>query len=235
MKNSSKSKSEKHNHAVVVGYLFRKKSDMDKIGGIAYDPVSIIHDNYPEIWNSARECVCALIEWQNAVVELLPVFQEEMPDSFEKLEDIKAQIVLLNYIKLRSIYSLSERMWKTIDNSCRNLAESHRSMDEDSIEKFKGELDRVFDIIESFPFKNIAEDNASGFFRLDQSIMRYKDNNGAKDFVVFPKDGRYSDISGAMIRTGVRNMYLWEMAVNSQDPEKPSITGLMEAPKDGSL
>ena len=62
----------------------------------------------PELWNKALVCVKVLSEVQKHIVDLLPDCRKQLPAHFADLQDDKAQSVLMNHIRLRSLYAFSE-------------------------------------------------------------------------------------------------------------------------------
>ena len=231
MKNDKKSKEEKQGHAVVVCSIIGRKGSNAFNGRGPHTLREILQRELPDLWNEADNNIRILNEWQKLVVKRLPKFKKKLPDDFEKLKRSTSQISLLNYIKLRSIYGMSEKLWETIDYLCHQIAENHNGGNKDNVDDLKHQLDELLKRIEDIPVVNIIEDNSCGFFRLYQTILSL---NLRSDFSVF-KTWSYYDITGNIHSHGLKYESLGKDSFESQDPTTPSITGLMEKPEDNEL
>lgn len=199
---------------------------VDNIGKLPYTYKEIVQKEYPDFWNAASECGHVLEEWQNLIVKLLPIHKEQLPKSFDELENKESQTIMLNYLKLRSIYSLAEMLWEQINKLCHELAVENNEGKRRDVENTKIKLIATFEKIDSIPIIEIVEDFIKGFDKLHQEISNF-------DFVVLPM--RYSDICGIVYNKGIQEESLWESALNSQDPTEPDITDFMETPDDNKL
>ena len=224
MKNIQTPKERKHKHTVIVCSIIGRKSG-------PYTLKEIFQTELRDLWNEADRCIGILKGWQEMAMKRLPKFKKKLPDNFEKLQRSTSQISLLNYIKLRSIYGMSEKLWETIDYLCHQIAENHNGGNKDNVDDLKHQLDELLKRIEDIPVVNIIEDNSCGFFRLYQTILSL---NLRSDFSVF-KTWSYYDITGTIHSHGLQYEYLVKDSFESQDPTAPSITGLMEKPEDNEL
>ena len=235
MKNTKTLKTGKHQEAVVVCSIIGRKGSNAFNGRGPHTLKEILQRELPNLWNEADNNIRILKEWQKLVVRRLPKFKKKLPDDFEKLKRSTSQISLLNYIKLRSIYGMSEKLWETIDYLCHQIAENHNGGNKDNVDDLKHQLDELVKRIEDISVVNIIEDNSCGFFRLYQTIESF---NPRLDFPVFKtRKGiwSYYDITGTIHSHGLQYEYLVKDSFESQDPTTPSITGLMEKPEDNEL
>ena len=225
MKNIQITKERKHKHAVIVCSIIGRR-------GVPYTLKEILQTELPDLWIEADDSIHILKEWQEKVVKLLPKFKKKLPDDFEKLKRSTSQISLLNYIKLRSIYGMSEKLWESIDYLCHQIAENHNRGDKDKVDDLKLQLDEIQKRMEDIPVADFVKDNSCGFFRLYQAIESF---NPRLDFSVFKaRKGiwSYYDITGNIHGYGLQYESLGKDAFESLDPTASSITGLMERPED---
>ena len=228
MKNTKTSKDRKHEHAMIVCSIIGRKSG-------PYTLKEIFQTELRDLWNEADRCIGVLKGWQEMAMKRLPKFKKKLPDNFEKLQRSTSQISLLNYIKLRSIYGMSEKLWEIIDDLCHQIAVSHNRADKDNVDNLKPQLEKILERIDDIPVVDLVKDNSCGFFRLYQTIETF---NPRLDFSVFKtRQGiwSYYDISGTIHGHGLQYESLVKDAFESQDPTASSITGLMEKPEDNKM
>ena len=228
MKNTKTSKDRKHEHAMIVCSIIGRKSG-------SYTLKEILQTELPDLWNGADKSIRILKEWQEMVVKQLPKFKKKLPDDFEMLKRNTSQISLLNYITLRSIYGMSEKLWELIDYLCHQIAENHNRGDKDKVDDLKLQLDEIQKRMKDILIADFVKDNSCGFFRLYKTIDSF---NPRLDFSVFKTRkgiGSYYDITENIRVHGLQYESLGKDAFESQDPTASSITGLMEKPEDNEM
>ena len=80
--------------------------------------------DYQQLWEGAQKYVEYLNQVQARIIEVLPKYKSLLPNEFDELKEEKAQMNLLNYIRLCSIYTFADKAFQTIDKLCRDLVVS---------------------------------------------------------------------------------------------------------------
>jgi hypothetical protein len=89
---------------------------------LAYTYRDIMELEFQQLWEGAQKYMEHLIQVQTKVVEMLPKYKGLLPDEFAKLQGKEAQINLLDYIRLKSIYTFADKAFKVLDKFCHDLA-----------------------------------------------------------------------------------------------------------------
>lgn len=193
---------------IKLAYTLRQKMELDQ----------------EDLWLQATESVKKLTEVQKRVVELLPEYRKQLPSSFKGLEDSNAQSALKNYIRLRSLYALTEKIWEKIEEECKALAECSGqdvSEERDAQELLQATLTAV----EEFPFDSIIDDNVTGLHRINDELKaKFKER---LDFGVY-MNWSFRDIIGTINNYGIKYEQLWKTVVDSQDPESSNLKDLLD-------
>ena len=165
----------------------------------------------------------------------LPIFHDHLPADTEKWGSEKAKNLLVNYLKLRSLYGFGHYIWKEANRLCHELGKSSNDGDYDSVEKAKTDLRALFETINKVDVLDIVQDQETGFEKLKQAlgdiyihVMRGLDSEGQY------ANWSFGDIVGTLEECGFTDN-LWAVALNSAVPTEPDIAGLMESNEDNKL
>lgn len=197
-----------------------------------YTYKEIVEIDYPDYWKAANESVWRADAIQEMMGKVLPIFHDHLPADTEMWGSEKAKILLVNYLKLRSLYGFGHYIWETANRLCHNLGKSSNDGDYDGAEKAKTDLRALFETINKVDVADIVQDQETGFEKLKQAL-------GRTDFHVMA--GRtseglrttwsFGDIVGTLENCGFTDN-LWTAALNSAVPTEPDIAGLMESDED---
>lgn len=191
-----------------------------------YTPREIVEDEYPEMFETGKGCLCELEKLQEKVVELLPSNKKQVTDSQNNRGTKEAQAHLLNYLKLRSLYSFACKIDEQVNLRCRNLA----VCDEDQEEK-EIVLAKSYEAFGKVDFGDIVQDDKEGFRKLVQAVKSFGKRT---DFMVM-ECWSFLDIVGTLNNGGSSLDDLWKSAIDSLDPTKHNIGGLMESEEDNRM
>ena len=191
-----------------------------------YTPREIVEDEYPEMFETGKGCLCELEKLQEKVVELLPSYKKQVTDCQNNRGTKEAQAHLLNYLKLRSLYSFACKIAEQVNLRCRNLA----VCDEDQEEK-EIVLAKSYEAFGKVDFDDIVQDDKEGFRKLEQAVESFGKRT---DFMVM-ECWSFLDIVGTLNNGGSSLDDLWRSAIESLDPTKPNIGGLMESEEDNRM
>ena len=183
----------------------------------------VMANDFPELWQSAKEVVEKLVKLQGKLIEELKTCEKQLPKSFEELKEEEAQMRLMDYIRLRSLSAFAEELSKLIDEQCRNLVNSKNENDQDAVDTAMGDLKHTLESASAFPFDEIAADRVNGFFRLNELLKMFLPR---LEFMVFT-EWSYRDITGAITDRGLSHVGLWKAAINDTVPKCSSISGLL--------
>ena len=200
------------------------KKNIKKIARRPSTPREIVEDEYPEMFETGKGCLCELEKLQEKVVELLPSYKKQVADSQNNRGTKEAQALLLNYLKLRSLYSFACKIAEQVNLRCRNLA----VCDEDQEEK-EIVLAKSYEAFGKVDFDDIVQDDKEGFRKLEQAVESFGD-------IIYVMDcWSFHDIVGTLNNGGSSLDDLWRSAIESLDPTKPNIGGLMESEEDNRM
>lgn len=207
----------------------------------SYTLSEIFKNEHPDLWGRAEKCIRDLGNWQKMTVELFPVYHQQVLEASKNRTSKMAQLVLMNYIKLRTIYAFAYEIWNKVNSECHNVAYAINENDHDGEEKAKSALVKSLEGFERISIIDIVKDEVSGFFRLYRQV---KDYNSIYDiFQVLcriSEDGlhiqsSFLDIVGNIQSEGLLSEYIWDRATKSPYPTEPNISGLMESEEDNEM
>lgn len=201
-----------------------------------YTYKEIVEIDYPDYWKAANESVWRADAIQKMMGKVLPIFHDHLPADTEKWGSEKAKNILLNYLKLRTLYGFGHYIWEKANRLCHELAKSSNDGDYDGAEKAKTGLKALFETINKVDVADIVQDQETGFEKLKQAL-------GRTDFHVMrglDSEGQYANWSFDDIVGTLENCEkaiesyknLWTVALNSAVPTEPDIAGLMESDED---
>lgn len=220
-----------------------------------YTYKEIVEIDFPDYWKAANDSVLRADAVQQMMGKALPIFHDHLPADTEKWGSEKAKNLLLNYLKLRSLYGFGHYIWEKANRLCHELAKSSNDGDYDSVEKAKTGLKALFETINKVDVLDIVQDQETGFEKLKQAL-------GQTDFHVMA--GRtseglhttwsFGDIVGTLENCEDASIAidpmplptiprrddmaiesynnLWTVALNSAVSTEPDIAGLMESDED---
>ena len=206
----------------------------------SYTLSEIFKNDYPDLWGSSEKCISELENWQKMMMKLFPVYHQKVLEANENRTSEMAQLVLMNYIKLRTIYAFAREIWN-INSECHNVAYANNENDHESEEKAKSALVKCLEGFERISIIDVVKDEVSGFFRLYQQVEDYKSRMDILQVLHrISEDGlhvqsSFRDIIGTIQSEGLLSEHLWEMATKSPYPSELDISGLMESEEDNEL
>lgn len=207
----------------------------------SYTLSEIFKNDYPDLWGRSEKCISELENWQKKTVELFPVYHQKVLEANENRTSKMAQLVLMNYIKLRTIYAFARQIWEKVNSECHNVAYAKNDNDHDGEEKATSALVKCLEGFERFSIIDIVKDEVSGFFRLYQQVEDYKSRMDILQVLHrISEDGlhvqsSFRDIVGTIQSEGMLSEHLWEMATKSPYPSELDISGLMESEEDNKM
>jgi hypothetical protein len=197
-----------------------------------YTYKEIVELDYPDYWKAVNDSVLRADAIQEMMGKALPIFQDHLPVDNEKWGLEKAKNLLLNYLKLRTLYGFGHYIWEKANHLCYELAKSSNDGDYIGVEKAKTDLRALFETINKVDVLDIVQDQETGFEKLKQAlrdtyihVMRGLDSEGQY------ANWSFRDIVGTLDECGFTDN-LWTAALNSAVPTEPDIAGLMESDED---
>ena len=220
-----------------------------------YTYKEIVEIDYPDYWRAANESVWRADAIQEMMGKVLPIFHDHLPADTEMWGLEKAKSLLVNYLKLRSLYGFGHYIWETANRLCHNLGKSSNDGDYIGVEKAKTDLGALFETINKVDVADIVQDQETGFEKLKKAIcdiyihvMAGRSSDGrsstwsfrdivgtleyyetasiAIDPMPLPTISRWDDMAIEAYNN------LWVVALNSAVPTEPDIAGLMESDED---
>lgn len=195
-----------------------------------YTTKEILEQNVPELWDKAQEFTGKLHELQKSVVCSLPKSKELLTSNGEQVTKQQLQVQLLDYIKLRSLYSFADKLWKTIDERCQALAKAINSQDRYSEEDVKKEIEDIFNVVKRLDADSLINDSVTGFFRLSNIVSSISPRMIINVMKAYPHNAVWTffDIVGSINGNGIHHDgSLWNSALNDEFPTSPSIGELI--------
>lgn len=196
-------------------------------------------NEYSELNETVNECFRELENWQKTTMELLPIYKKQVIDNNDNQKSIDAQLHLMNYIKLRSLYGFAHHIWKQINDHCHKLASYENENNEEGVAKEKTTLLDLMKRFSKISIKGIAEDAVTGFYRLYRVVESFNQRedilnvlerfDGEKGYSVYYSFG---DILGTIDCNGLQDEGLWRTALEGIDPKNPNVFGLIESEED---
>ena len=193
---------------------------------LPYTYKEIVEIDYPEIWDLAQRCLQITEAWQEMTVELMPLF--------------KKRSMLLNYLKVRSLYGFAHFVGKQVNRLCHELASCDNEQKQDGVDNSRIALADLFEAFGKVDALDIAQDNTEGFRKLEQAVEGFGERTDFHVMDCYSKEGRHStwsflDIAGTLKNGESSYDSLWEAVNNSPAPTKPNISGLMESEEDNKM
>ena len=184
--------------------------------------------DYQPLWEGAQKYVEYLNQVQVQIINILPKYKSLLPNEFDELKEEKAQMNLLNYIRLCSIYTFADKAFQTIDKLCRDLVDSENKLDQEGIE----ELNQKIVVLCNTSLDDIITDDVTGFQRLCAKWQEFREKSIISDWIVFKLERgtwSFADIVGTINNQGMCDEGLWRDATQNKDPETVSIGTLLDS------
>lgn len=221
-------------------FLLSKKN-CRAIANKPYTLKEIMENKYPEPYETINSCFHDLENWQNTSLKKLPLYKKQVLDNKDNWKSIDAQIHLMNYIKLCSLYGFAHYIWKQINDHCHKLASYYNENNEEGVAKEETSLLDLMNRFSQISIKGIAEDEVTGFFRLYRVVESFDQREDVLNVLEWfdeenrPKTCSYRDIIGIINSNGLQDEGLWKRALKSIEPTELNISGLMESEEDNEL
>ena len=177
-----------------------------------YTYKEIIEIHYPEIWETAHECLKRLEVWQNLLLALLPDYKVLVPD----------------YLKLRSIYGLAGFIWDNVNLLCHQLASGYDGQDQVDKVDVQKKLIGLFNAFGQVDIFDIIKDSKTGFQKLEQTVSGF--GNGT-DFPVLTSLS-FQDIVGIVKNHGWNDDGLCKAVKDDATPSETNLGGFMDSEED---
>lgn len=187
-----------------------------------YTYSEIMEQDYNQLWCESQKYVEHLTLAQENIVKMMPEYKTLLPNKYESLQDKKAQINLLNYIRLRSIYTFADKAFKVLDTLCKDLVNAEG--DDIGIMDVSSKIEALFHI----SLDDFITDEVTGFMRLYIKWKELKGKSIIKDWTVFGK-WTFGDIAGSISDKGMCYKKLWQETINDSIPKKVSIGKLLDS------
>ena len=179
---------------------------------------------YQPLWEGTQKSVNHLTQVQARIIEVLPKYKSLLPNEFVELKEKKAQMNLLNYIRLCSIYTFAGEAFQTIDKLFRDLVDSEGKHDQEGIEDLVQKIVALYNT----SLDDIITDNITGFQRLCAKWQELREKSIISYWIVF-KHWSFADIVGTINNQGICDEGLWRDATQNKDPEAVSIGTLLDS------
>ena len=194
----------------------------------SYTYRQVMETDYQSLWEGAQKYAEHLTQVQARIIEVLPKYKSLLPNEFIELKGEKAQLNLLNYIRLCSIYTFADKAFQTLDKLCCDLVDSEGKHDQEGIE----DLVQKIVALCNTSLDDIITDDVTGFLRLSAKWQEFREKSIISDWIVFKLEGgtwSFGDIVGTINSYGLFYESLWRDATQNQDPEAVSIGTLLDS------
>ena len=194
----------------------------------SYTYRQVMETDYQSLWEGAQKYVEHLAQVQAQIIDVLPKYKSLLPNEFIELKGEKAQLNLLNYIRLCSIYTFADKAFQTLDKFCRDLVDSEGKHDQEGIEDL---IQKIVALCNTL-LDDIITDDVTGFLRLSAKWQELREKTIISDCIVFKLEGgtwSFGDIVGTINSYGLFYESLWHDATQNQDPEAVSIGKLLDS------
>ena len=208
--------------------------DINKVK-LPYTPREIVEREYPKFWKLANECEPILRSWQETVVDLLPNYKKGLPSSESTMKTNEQKLTLLNYFKLRIVYSMASTIWEQINEWGRELANDTNN--NGCKLEIQDNLQNLYEHIISFR-KEIITDDVTGYFRLIHTVDIIRRSYISPIPVVSTGNGRRHRYDAGItrpIKDGELKSLVKVTYKCTDDPTEPNINGFMDTPEDNKL
>ena len=194
----------------------------------AYTYRDLMELEFQQLWEESQKYVEHLTQVQTKVVEMLPKNKSLLPDEFVELHGKEAQLNLLDYLRLRSIYAFADKSFKVLDILCHDLAAAENVQDQEGIESNSLKIETLCKI----QLDDFITDEVTGFQRLNEKWQELRGESIIIDWIVFNNKGytwSFGDIVGTIDNQGLSHEGLWQEAINDSLPEGVSIGTLLDS------
>lgn len=194
----------------------------------AYTYRDIMENKFQQLWEGAQKYMEHLTQVQTKVVEMLPKYKSLLPDEFAKLQGKEAQMNLLDYIRLKSIYTFADEAFNVLDKLCHDLVVAENAQDQEGIDSNSFKIEALCKI----QLDDLISDEVTGFQRLCAKWQDLRKESIITDWIVFNNKGRtwsFGDIVGTINSYDLFNESLWRDATQNKDPEAVSVGKLLDS------
>lgn len=194
----------------------------------SYTYRDIMENLFQQLWEGAQKYMEHLTQVQTKVVEMLPMYKSLLPDEFAKLQGKEAQMNLLDYIRLKSIYTFADEAFNVLDKLCHDLVVAENAQDQEGIESNSFKIEALCKI----QLDDLISDEVTGFQRLCAKWQELRKESIITDWIVFNNKGRtwsFGDIVGTINSYDLFNESLWRDATQNKDPEAVSVGKLLDS------
>ena len=194
----------------------------------AYTYRDIMELEFQQLWEGAQKYMEHLTQVQTKVVEMLPKYKSLLPDEFAKLKGKEAQMNLLDYIRLKSIYTFADEAFNVLDKLCHDLVVAENAQDQEGIESNSFKIEALCKI----QLDDLISDEVTVFQRLCAKWQDLRKESIITDWIVFNNKGRnwsFGDIVGKINSYDLFNESLWRDATQNIDPEAVSVGKLLDS------
>ena len=194
----------------------------------SYTYRDIMENIFQQLWEGAQKYMEHLTQVQTKVVEMLPKYKSLLPDEFAKLQGKEAQMNLLDYIRLKSIYTFADEAFNVLDKLCHDLVVAENAQDQEGIESNSFKIEALCKI----PLDDLISDEVTGFQRLCTKWQDLRKESIITDWIVFNNKGRtwsFGDIVGTINSYALFNESLWRDTTQNKDPEAVSVGKLLNS------
>lgn len=194
----------------------------------SYTYRQVMETDYQSLWEGAQKYVEHLTQVQAQIIDVLPKYKSLLPNEYIELKGEKAQMNLLNYIRLCSIYTFADTAFQTLDKLCRDLVDSEKKQDHEGIEDLVQKIVALSNTL----LDDIITDDVTGFLRLCAKGQELREKTIISDWIVFKLEGgtwSFGDIVGTIDNQGMCDEGLWRDATQNKDPEAVSIGTLLDS------
>ena len=193
----------------------------------AYTYRDLMELEFQQLWEGAQKYMEHLTQVQTKVVEMLPKYKSLLPDEFAKLQGKEAQMNLLDYIRLKSIYTFADEAFNVLDKLCHDLVVAENAQNQEGIESNSFKIEALCKI----QLDDFITDEVTGFQRLNEKWQELRGDSIIIDWIVFNNKGytwSFGDIVGTIDNQGLSHEGLWQEAINDSLPEGVSIGTLLD-------
>ena len=194
----------------------------------SYTYRQVMETDYQSLWEGAQKYVEHLAQVQAQIIDVLPKYKSLLPNKYIELKEKKAQMNLLNYIRLCSIYTFADKAFQTLDKLCRDLVDSEKKQDHEGIEDLVQKIVALSNTL----LDDIITDDVTGFLRLSAKWQELREKTIISDWIVFKLEGgawSFADIVGTINNQGMCDEGLWHDAIQNKDPKAVSIGTLLDS------
>ena len=194
----------------------------------SYTYRQVMETDYQSLWEGAQKYAEHLTQVQARIIEVLPKYKSLLPNEFIELKGEKAQLNLLNYIRLCSIYTFADKAFQTLDKLCCDLVDSEGKHDQEGIE----DLVQKIVALCNTSLDDIITDDVTGFLRLCAKWQELREKTIISDWIVFKLENAnwsFGDIVGTINNQGMCDEGLWHDAIQNKDPEAVSVGILLDS------